>query len=115
MRIMYNLDILPGLNRVNIDFIKKKDYASWPFDSEFGQLEGVIIALCNQKGAALNLSVGTLWAEDPIQMKELLKLANCLNRDIYKDSLGCYWLPTIDEPLNNNSDYTIVTQEEIWR
>lgn len=74
-----------------------------------------MVTLCSQKGSALNLSVGTSWAKDPIQMRELLKLANCLNREVYRDSAGCYWMPTIDEPLSNDPEYALVTQEEIWK
>lgn len=114
MRIMYNLDIIPNLKRIDFPLIDRSQDLNLPFSSEFYDLGSLIIGLCSSAGSAVDLSI-LPEAKFPEEMAEVLKLTNCLNVKIYLDERGNYWLPGAEEPLNSNSKYKELTYEEIWR
>lgn len=114
MRIMYDLDIIPDLKRIDLSLIDRSQDFNLPFVYEFYGLGSLIVGLCSSTGSAINLSV-LPESKFPEEMREILKLANCLNVKIYQDELGNYWLPSASEPLINDPKYKELTYEEIWR
>lgn len=114
MRIMYDLDIIPDLKRINFSLIDRSQDFNLPFVSEFYDLGSLIVGLCNSQGSAISLSILPEF-NHPIQLKEILKLTSCLNVKVYQDAEGKYWLPSNSEPLANDPKYTELTYEKIWR
>lgn len=115
MRIMYDLDIIPDLKRIDFSLIDRSQDFNLPFVYEFYGLGSLIVGLCSSTGSAIKLSGLLPESEFPEEMREILKLANCLNVKIYQDELGNYWLPSASEPLINDLKYKELTYEEIWR
>lgn len=115
MRIMYNLDIVPDLKRIDFSLIDRSQDFNLPFVYEFYGLGSLIVGLCNSTRSAINLSVVLPESKFPREMKEILKLADCLNVKIYQDEAGNYWLPGASEPLTNDPKYRELAYEEIWR
>lgn len=114
MRIMYNLDIIPDLKRIDFSLIDRSQDFDLPFVYEFYGLGSLIVGLCSLVGSAVNLSI-LPESKFPEELREVLKLISCLNIKIYQDESGNYWLPSIKEPLEGDSKYRELTYEEIWR
>lgn len=114
MRIMYDLDIIPDLKRINFSLIDRSQDFDLPFVYEFYGLGSLIVGLCSLVGSAVSLSI-LPESEFPEKVIEVLKLISCLNIKVYQDEAGNYWLPGIEEPLEGDSKYRELTYEEIWR
>lgn len=115
MRIMYDLDIIPDLKRIDFSLIDRSQDFNLPFVYEFYGLGSLIVGLCSSTGSAINLSMVLPESKFPEGMREVLKLSSCLNIKIYQDELGSYWLPSTEEPLEGDSKYRELTYEDIWR
>lgn len=115
MRIMYDLDIIPDLKRIDFSLIDRSQDFNLPFVYEFYGLGSLIVGLCSSTGSAINLSAVLPESKFPKEMREVLKLSSCLNIKIYQDELGNYWLPSTEEPLEGDSKYRELTCEDIWR
>lgn len=114
MRIMYDLDIIPDLKRINFSLIDRSQDLNLPFVDEFYGLGSLIVGLCRSTGSAVRLSI-LPESKFPEEMQEILKLANCLDIKIYQDEIGNYWLPSASEPLTDDPSCKELTYEEIWR
>ena len=117
MRIMYNLDIIPDLKRIDFSLIDRSQDFNLPFVYEFYGLGSLIVGLCSSTGSTLNLSAVLPESRFPREMKEILKLANCLDVKVYQDEVGNYWLPSTGELLISADapECRELTYEEIWR